>query len=112
MSMRSDKALVTAVLSGLRQRCPLRRCGGHNQTTFVDTAMTASFRKECYGRKPERIGRASFAPSKRKRRHRGIYTEFWRPIMFVVRTLPRAYLCACRLALTKAMGSASFNCIS
>ena len=84
----SAKALVTAFLSGLRQR--LRVCGVAVVTIkpgFVDTPMTAAFRKGVLWAKPERIGRGIVRALERKRST--VYLPwFWRPIMFVVRALP------------------------
>ena len=84
----SAKALVTAFLSGLRQR--LRPCGVAVVTIkpgFVDTPMTAAFGKGALWAKPERIGRGIVRALERKRST--VYLPwFWRPIMFVVRALP------------------------
>jgi len=86
----SAKALVTAFLSGLRQR--LRPCGVAVVTIkpgFVDTPMTAAFRKGVLWAKPERIGRGIVRALERKRTT--VYLPwFWRPIMFVVRSLPES----------------------
>jgi decaprenylphospho-beta-D-erythro-pentofuranosid-2-ulose 2-reductase len=86
----SAKALVTAFLSGLRQR--LRPCGVAVVTIkpgFVDTPMTAAFRKGLLWAKPERIARGIVRAIDRKRST--VYLPwFWRPIMFVVRALPES----------------------
>jgi short-subunit dehydrogenase len=86
----SAKALVTAFLSGLRQR--LRPCGVAVVTIkpgFVDTPMTAAFRKGLLWAKPERIARGIVRALDRKRSL--VYLPwFWRPIMFVVRALPES----------------------
>ena len=84
----SAKALVTAFLSGLRHR--LRPCGVAVVTIkpgFVDTPMTAAFRKGVLWAKPARIGRGIVRALEHKRST--VYLPwFWRPIMFVVRALP------------------------
>jgi decaprenylphospho-beta-D-erythro-pentofuranosid-2-ulose 2-reductase len=84
----SAKALVTAYLSGLRQR--LRKSGVAVITLkpgFVATPMTAAFPKGALWASPQRVAR-------------GIVTAidhsatvaylpfFWRPIMFVIRAIP------------------------
>jgi len=86
----SAKALVTTFLSGLRQR--LRPCGVAVVTIkpgFVDTPMTAAFRKGVLWAKPEHIARGIVRALERKRST--VYLPwFWRPIMFVVRALPES----------------------
>ena len=82
------KAAVTAFTSGLRQR--LRPAGVFVVTVkpgFVDTPMTAAFKKNALWASPASIGKAIA---------RGmiagtpvIYTPgFWRPIMWVIRCVP------------------------
>lgn len=86
----SAKALLTAFLSGLRQR--LRPRGVAVVTIkpgFVDTPMTAAFHKGVLWAKPARIGRGIVRALDRKRST--VYLPwFWRPIMFVVRALPES----------------------
>ena len=86
----SAKALVTAFLSGLRQR--LRPCGVAVLTIkpgFVDTPMTAAFRKGVLWAKPDRIAH-SIVRALEGRRTTVYLPWFWRPIMFVVRALPES----------------------
>jgi decaprenylphospho-beta-D-erythro-pentofuranosid-2-ulose 2-reductase len=84
----SAKAAVTAFTSGLRQR--LRPAGVQVVTIkpgFVDTPMTAAFKKG-----PAWASPASVAKQIARAMIRGtpvIYTPgFWRPIMFVIRSIP------------------------
>jgi decaprenylphospho-beta-D-erythro-pentofuranosid-2-ulose 2-reductase len=84
----SAKAAVTAFTSGLRQR--LRPFGVHVVTVkpgFVDTPMTAAFKKNALWASPASVGkaiaRAMIAGTP------VIYTPaFWRPIMWVIRSIP------------------------
>lgn len=84
----SAKALVTAFLSGLRQR--LHKCGVAVITVkpgFVDTPMTAAFRKGLLWAKPAAIARGIVAAI--DRRKNVVYLPFfWRPIMLIVRLVP------------------------
>jgi decaprenylphospho-beta-D-erythro-pentofuranosid-2-ulose 2-reductase len=86
----SAKALVTTFLSGLRQR--LRPCGVAVLTIkpgFVDTPMTAAFRKGVLWAKPDRIARGIIRALEGRRTT--VYLPwFWRPIMFVIRALPES----------------------
>jgi decaprenylphospho-beta-D-erythro-pentofuranosid-2-ulose 2-reductase len=84
----SAKALVTAFLSGLRQR--LVKCGVTVVTIkpgFVDSPMTAAFAKGPLWARPERIAAGIVRAIDR---HSGtVYLPgFWRPIMWVIRTIP------------------------
>jgi short-subunit dehydrogenase len=86
----SAKALVTTFLSGLRQR--LRPCGVAVLTIkpgFVDTPMTAAFRKGVLWAKPDRIA-LGIVRALEGRRTTVYLPWFWRPIMFVVRALPES----------------------
>jgi decaprenylphospho-beta-D-erythro-pentofuranosid-2-ulose 2-reductase len=82
------KAAVTAFTSGLRQR--LRPSGVYVVTVkpgFVDTPMTAAFKKNALWASPASIGkaiaRAMIAGTP------VIYTPaFWRPIMWIIRCVP------------------------
>jgi short-subunit dehydrogenase len=84
----SAKAAVTAFTSGLRQR--LRPAGVAVVTVkpgFVDTPMTAAFKKGALWASPAKvareIARAMIAGTP------VIYTPgFWRPIMWVIRSIP------------------------
>lgn len=86
----SAKALVTAFLSGLRQRLGKN---GVNVVTikpgFVDTPMTAAFAKGPLWARPERIAAGIVQALDR---HRGtVYLPgFWRPIMMVIRAIPES----------------------
>lgn len=84
----SAKALVTAFLSGLRQR--LAKCGVHVVTVkpgFVDTPMTAAFDKGVLWARPDRVARGIVRAIDR---HSGtVYLPFfWRPIMLIIRAIP------------------------
>ena len=84
----SAKALVSAFLSGLRQR--LNKSGVTVITIkpgFVDTPMTADFPKGALWAKPQQIARGIVNAIDRKRDV--VYLpSFWRPIMFIVRAIP------------------------
>ncbi len=86
----SAKALVTAFLSGLRQR--LGKCGVNVVTIkpgFVDTPMTAAFAKGPLWARPEHVAAGIVRALDR---HRGtVYLPgFWRPIMMVIRAIPES----------------------
>lgn len=86
----SAKAMVTAFTSGLRQR--LAKKGVAVVTIkpgFVDTPMTAAFRKGLLWARPaavaDRIARAA------DRGSGVVYTPwFWRPIMAIIRAVPES----------------------
>jgi decaprenylphospho-beta-D-erythro-pentofuranosid-2-ulose 2-reductase len=84
----SAKALVTAFLSGLRQR--LRKSGVAVITIkpgFVDTPMTAQFRKGPLWAKPAQV--AAGIVRAMDRSSAVVYLPgFWRPIMFIIRAIP------------------------
>jgi decaprenylphospho-beta-D-erythro-pentofuranosid-2-ulose 2-reductase len=84
----SAKALVTAFLSGLRQR--LGKCGVNVVTIkpgFVDTPMTAACAKGPLWAHPQRI--AAGIVRAIDRNSSTVYLPgFWRPIMWVIRTIP------------------------
>lgn len=84
----SAKALVGAFASGLRQR--LAKKGVHVITIkpgFVDTPMTAQFKKGALWAKPEQVARdISRAIDKGQR---VVYTPgFWRWIMLIIKHIP------------------------
>ncbi|MGH8112138.1 MAG: SDR family oxidoreductase [Rhodanobacteraceae bacterium] len=84
----SAKAAVSTYLSGLRQRLNPR---GINVLTvkpgFVDTPMTAAFKKGALWAKPERVARGIVRAI--DKRHAIVYLPgFWRPIMAVIRGIP------------------------
>ncbi len=86
----SAKALVTAFLSGLRQR--LGKCGVNVVTIkpgFVDTPMTAAFDKGLLWARPELVARGIVRALDR---HSGtVYLPgFWRPIMLIIRAIPES----------------------
>lgn len=84
----SAKAAVTAFTSGLRQR--LRKSGVRVLTIkpgFVDTPMTASFRKGVLWAKPAVVGR-SIARAMIRESSVVYLPGFWRPIMTIVRSIP------------------------
>jgi decaprenylphospho-beta-D-erythro-pentofuranosid-2-ulose 2-reductase len=84
----SAKALVTAFLSGLRQR--LAKCGVGVVTIkpgFVDTPMTAAFPKGPLWAQPERIAQG-IVKAIEKRGNTVYLPGFWWPIMFIIRAVP------------------------
>jgi short-subunit dehydrogenase len=84
----SAKALVTAFTSGLRQR--LRKSGVNVITIkpgFVDTPMTAAFRKGLLWAKPQQVAAGIVRAIDRSAAV--VYLPaFWRPIMFIIRAIP------------------------
>jgi decaprenylphospho-beta-D-erythro-pentofuranosid-2-ulose 2-reductase len=82
------KALVTAFLSGLRQR--LHKSGVAVITIkpgFVDTPMTAAFPKGALWASPQQIALGIIKAIDRSAAV--VYLPpFWRPIMFIIRALP------------------------
>jgi decaprenylphospho-beta-D-erythro-pentofuranosid-2-ulose 2-reductase len=84
----SAKALVTAFLSGLRQR--LYKAGVAVITIepgFVDTPMTAAFPKGFLWAKPQQVAAGIVRAIDRSRAV--VYLPgFWRPIMFIIRAIP------------------------
>lgn len=84
----SAKALVTAFLSGLRQR--LGKVGVGVVTIkpgFVDTPMTAAFPKGPLWASPERVAEGIVKAI--DRRSSTVYLPgFWWPIMFIIRAIP------------------------
>jgi decaprenylphospho-beta-D-erythro-pentofuranosid-2-ulose 2-reductase len=91
------KALVTAFLSGIRQR--LRRSGVAVVTIkpgFVDTPMTAEFKKGPLWASPDRVAKAIVRSILRGTPV--VYIPwFWRPIMAVIRALPESIFLRLRL---------------
>lgn len=84
----SAKALVTAFLSGLRQR--LGKLGVNVVTVkpgFVDTPMTAAFAKGPLWARPERVA-AGIVRAVDRRSGTVYLPGFWRPIMMVIRAIP------------------------
>jgi decaprenylphospho-beta-D-erythro-pentofuranosid-2-ulose 2-reductase len=82
------KALVTAFTSGLRQR--LHKSGVAVITVkpgFVDTPMTATFRKGLLWAKPEQIAAGIVRALDRSA---GVVylPAFWRPVMLIIRSIP------------------------
>jgi decaprenylphospho-beta-D-erythro-pentofuranosid-2-ulose 2-reductase len=93
----SAKALVSAFLSGLRQR--LHKEGVAVVTVkpgFVDTPMTASFRKGLLWAQPRAIG-AGLVRAIDRRQPVAYLPWFWRPIMLVVRLIPERIFRTLRL---------------
>ncbi|HKT74002.1 MAG TPA: SDR family oxidoreductase [Steroidobacteraceae bacterium] len=84
----SAKALVSAFLSGLRQR--LQKDGVSVITIkpgFVDTPMTANFRKGLLWAKPQRVATGIVRAIDRSASV--VYLPaFWRPIMLIIRLIP------------------------
>jgi decaprenylphospho-beta-D-erythro-pentofuranosid-2-ulose 2-reductase len=84
----SAKALVTTFLSGLRQR--LWKAGVAVITVkpgFVDTPMTAAFRKGMLWAQPQRVAAGIVRAIDRSAAV--VYLPaFWRPIMFIIRAIP------------------------
>jgi decaprenylphospho-beta-D-erythro-pentofuranosid-2-ulose 2-reductase len=86
----SAKALVTAFMSGLRQR--LYKSGVAVITIkpgFVDTPMTAKFRKGLLWAKPQRIAKGIVRAIERSTPV-SYLPGFWRPIMFIIRAVPES----------------------
>jgi short-subunit dehydrogenase len=84
----SAKALVSAFLSGLRQR--MRPYGVAVITIkpgFVDTPMTAAFTKGLLWVRPERVA-AGIVRALDRRAATVYLPEFWRPIMLIIRAMP------------------------
>lgn len=84
----SAKALVSAFASGQRQR--LRKVGVNVMTIkpgFVDTPMTASFKKGALWAKPEKVASDIIAGIDKGRSV--VYTPgFWRLIMLIIKHIP------------------------
>jgi decaprenylphospho-beta-D-erythro-pentofuranosid-2-ulose 2-reductase len=84
----SAKSLVGSFASGLRQR--LAKKGVHVLTIkpgFVDSPMTASFRKGPLWAKPHQVARDIVAAVDKKKSV--VYTPgFWRAIMFAIKMIP------------------------
>lgn len=84
----SAKALVTAFLSGLRQR--LHKSGVAVITIkpgFVDTPMTAAFPKGALWAKPQQVALGIVKAIDRSAAV--VYLPaFWRPVMFMIRAIP------------------------
>jgi len=82
------KASVSAFLSGLGQRLAKKGIGVVTiKPGFVDTPMTAAFRKGALWSTPERVARDITRGI--ERRAAVVYTPgFWRAIMFVIRSIP------------------------
>jgi hypothetical protein len=86
----SAKALITAFLSGLRQR--LYKAGVSVITIkpgFVDSPMTAAFRKNLLWAKPRRVAQGIVRSIDRSSTV-AYLPSFWRPIMFIIRAIPEA----------------------
>jgi len=84
----SAKALVTAYLSGLRQR--LTKVGVNVVTIkpgFVDTPMTAAFPKGPLWARPEAVA-AGIVQAIDRRKNTVYLPGFWWPIMLVIRAIP------------------------
>ena len=84
----SAKAGLDTFLSGLRGR--MAQCGVRVVSIkpgFVDTPMTAGFKKGALFAAPDQVGRAAWRAI--KTRNRAVYLPwFWRPIMLIIRALP------------------------
>jgi hypothetical protein len=86
----SAKAMVTAFLSGLRQR--LGKVGVNVVTIkpgFVDTPMTAAFAKGPLWARPDRVA-AGIVHAIDKQSGTVYLPGFWRPIMLVIRAIPES----------------------
>jgi short-subunit dehydrogenase len=84
----SAKALVTAFLSGLRQR--LQKAGVAVITVkpgFVDTPMTAAFRKGFLWAKPQQVA-AGIVRAIDRSTPVVYLPSFWYPIMLIIRSVP------------------------
>ncbi len=91
------KSAVSTYLQGLRNR--LHRAHVNVITVkpgFVDTPMTAGFRKNKLWAKPDRVANDIYRAIKKKKEV--IYTPpFWRGVMFMVRAIPESYFKRLRL---------------
>jgi hypothetical protein len=86
----SAKAMVTAFLSGLRQR--LGKTGVNVVTIkpgFVDTPMTAAFAKGPLWARPDGVA-AGIVRAIDKQSGTVYLPGFWRPIMLVIRAIPES----------------------
>jgi decaprenylphospho-beta-D-erythro-pentofuranosid-2-ulose 2-reductase len=86
----STKAMVTAFMSGLRQR--LYKCDVSVLTIkpgLVDTPMTKSFEKNFLWTKPENVAKKIFN-SIEKRKNILYVPIFWFFIMFIIKSIPEA----------------------
>jgi decaprenylphospho-beta-D-erythro-pentofuranosid-2-ulose 2-reductase len=93
----SAKALVTAFLSGLRQR--LRRSGVAVITLkpgFVDTPMTAALPKGVLWASPQRVAQGIVKAIDHSAAV-AYLPFFWRPIMFMIRAVPETLFQRLRL---------------
>ncbi|MEP7242653.1 MAG: SDR family oxidoreductase [Gammaproteobacteria bacterium] len=93
----SAKAMVTAFLSGLRQR--LQKSGVAVITVkpgFVDTPMTASFKKGPLWASATQVAEGIVRALEEK--PAAVYLPaFWRPIMYVIRAIPEGAFSRLRL---------------
>lgn len=91
------KAAVTAFTSGLRQRLHLKGVVVLTiKPGFVDTPMTAAFRKGPLWATPAQVARAIVRAIQQRRAV--LYTPwFWWPIMLIIRHLPEALFRRLRL---------------
>lgn len=84
----SAKALVTAFLSGLRQRlCKSGVAVITIKPGFVDTPMTAAFRKGFLWAQPQQVA-AGIVRAIDRSTAVAYLPAFWRPIMFLIRMIP------------------------
>jgi decaprenylphospho-beta-D-erythro-pentofuranosid-2-ulose 2-reductase len=93
----SAKALVTAFLSGLRQR--LRESGVNVITIkpgFVDTPMTAAFKKGALWAKPDSIA-AGIVRAFDRRSHVVYLPGFWWAIMLIIKSIPEGIFARLKL---------------
>jgi short-subunit dehydrogenase len=86
----SAKALLTTFLSGLRQRLrPLGVAVVTIKPGFVDTPMTAAFKKGALWAQPQQV--AAGIVRAIDRRSGTVYVPgFWRLIMFIIRAIPES----------------------
>jgi short-subunit dehydrogenase len=86
----SAKALVSAFLSGLRQRLYKAQVAVITiKPGFVDSPMTAAFRKGPLWAKPHQVAKGIVHAIDRAGTI--VYLPwFWRPIMFIIRAIPEA----------------------
>jgi short-subunit dehydrogenase len=93
----SAKALVSAFLSGLRQRLYKAQVSVITiKPGFVDSPMTAAFRKGPLWAKPHQVAKGIVHAIDRSRTI--VYLPwFWRAIMFIIRAIPEAVFRRLRL---------------
>jgi len=82
------KGALSLFLQGLRNRLhPANVCVVTIKPGFVDTPMTANFKKGALWAKPETVARGIYRAIK-KRKNSVYLPWFWWPIMMIIRHIP------------------------